>query len=99
VECVCADIVRDRFYTGLAQVQGPHCPSAPTISGVNMTDSHGPRDINIKSLHEAALLVHVQARRRAPVSFVKPRKVLQPPGWLWFEEVFTEVRLCDPGES
>jgi hypothetical protein len=42
------------FSTGLTQVQGPHCPSAPMMSGVNMIDSHWPRDINLKSLHEAA---------------------------------------------
>ncbi len=45
--------------TGPAQVQGSHCPSAPTMSGINVIDSHGPRDINLKSLHEAAPLVRV----------------------------------------
>jgi hypothetical protein len=57
------ELLEIEFSTRPAQVQGPHCPSAPMMSGVNMIDSHGPtgRDINLKSagLHEAAHTVCV----------------------------------------
>jgi hypothetical protein len=55
VECVCADIVEDRGLYWANPVTRTSLPfSSHELSGVGTTDSHGPRDINLKSLHEAA---------------------------------------------
>ncbi len=51
MECVCADIDRDK---GLYRADPATRTSLPfsshELSGVGTTDSHGPRDINLKSL-------------------------------------------------
>jgi hypothetical protein len=55
VECVCAEIGRDRGLYWADPVTRTSLPfSSHKLSCVGTTDSHWPRDINLKSLHEAA---------------------------------------------
>ncbi len=54
MECVCADIVRDKgLYRAVPAMRTSLPFSSHERSGAGTTDRHGPRDINLKSLHEA----------------------------------------------
>ncbi len=65
--------------TGPTQLQGPCCPSAPVMSSDSVADSHLPRDINLKSLPEAAHLAHSKALGGNGCQAPDSVRVLRPP--------------------
>jgi hypothetical protein len=76
VGCVCAEIVRDRGLYRADPVVRTSLPfSSHEGSSVGTTDSHGPRDICLKSLREAAQATYPKGGPCTCTSVEKPRLV------------------------